>query len=99
MLGFPCNQFGNQEPGGKSEIEFCLLNYGVTFQMFEKVKVNGKDAHPLYKYLKKALPGTLGGRIKWNFTKFLIDIQGNPVKRFGPSVKPEDIEKEIINLL
>lgn len=99
VLGFPCNQFGNQEPGGKSDIESCLLNYGVTFQMFEKVKVNGKDAHPLFKYLKKALPGTFGGRIKWNFTKFLIDTQGNPVKRFGPSVKPEDFEKEIIHLL
>jgi glutathione peroxidase len=99
ILGFPCNQFANQEPGGKSEIESCLLNYGVSFQIFEKVNVNGKEAHPLFKFLKKVLPGTLGGRIKWNFTKFLIDAQGKPLKRFGPSVKPEDMEKDIANLL
>lgn len=99
ILGFPCNQFANQEPGGTSEIEACLLNYGVSFQMFDKVKVNGKEAHPLFTFLKKALPGTLGGRIKWNFTKFLIDTEGNPVKRFGPSTKPEDIEEEIVKLL
>ena len=99
ILGFPCNQFANQEPGGKSEIESCLLNYGVSFRIFDKVKVNGKETHPLFKYLKKALPGTLGGRIKWNFTKFLIDRKGNPVKRFGPSTKPEEMEETIKNLL
>jgi len=99
ILGFPCNQFANQEPGGKSEIESCLLNYGVSFRIFDKVKVNGKETHPLFKYLKKALPGTLGGRIKWNFTKFLIDRKGKPVKRFGPSTKPEEMEETIKNLL
>ena len=99
ILGFPCNQFANQEPGGKSEIESCLLNYGVSFRIFDKVKVNGKETHPLFKYLKKALPGTLGGRIKWNFTKFLIDRKGKPVKRFGPSTKPEEMEETIKKLL
>ncbi|MCB2206766.1 MAG: glutathione peroxidase [Bacteroidetes bacterium] len=99
ILGFPCNQFANQEPGGKTEIEACVLNYGVSFQMFDKVNVNGKEAHPLFKFLKKSLPGTLGGRIKWNFTKFLLDAEGNPVKRFGPSTKPQEIEKDIKNLL
>lgn len=76
IIGFPCNQFANQEPGGKDEIEACLLNFGVGFQMFDKVDVNGKNAHAIFKYLKKELPGTLGGRIKWNFTKFLIDKEG-----------------------
>lgn len=99
ILGFPCNQFAGQEPGGKDEIESCLLNYGVDFQMFDKVEVNGKNAHPIFKYLKKELPGTLGGRIKWNFTKFLLDKDGNPVKRFAPSTKPEKIEKDIQSLL
>lgn len=99
ILGFPCNQFAGQEPGGKDEIESCLLNYGVDFQMFDKVEVNGKDAHPIFKYLKKELPGTLGGRIKWNFTKFLLDKDGNPVKRFSPTTKPEKIEKDIQTLL
>jgi glutathione peroxidase len=99
ILGFPCNQFAGQEPGGKDEIETCLLNYGVDFQMFDKIDVNGKNAHPIFKYLKKELPGTLGGRIKWNFTKFLIDKDGNPVKRFAPSTKPEKIEIDIRELL
>ena len=99
ILGFPCNQFANQEPGGKDEIEACLLNYGVGFQMFDKVNVNGKDAHPVFKYLKNELPGTLGGRIKWNFTKFLIDKNGKPVKRFSPNTKPEKLEKDIQALL
>ena len=99
ILGFPSNQFANQEPGDKSEIEACLLNYGVSFQMFGKVNVNGKEAHPIFKFLKKALPGVLGGRIKWNFTKFVIDREGNPVKRFGPSVKPEEMEETLKNLL
>ena len=99
ILGFPCNQFAKQEPGGKTEIEACLLNYGVSFQMFDKINVNGKEAHPIFKYLKKTLPGTLGGRIKWNFTKFLIDRNGKPVKRFGPSTKPEAIDEDIKQLL
>lgn len=99
ILGFPCNQFGNQEPGDKEEIESCLLNYGVAFQMFDKIEVNGNDAHPLFKYLKKELPGTLGRRIKWNFTKFLIDKNGNPVKRFASVTTPEKIEQDILALL
>ncbi|MEZ5072396.1 MAG: glutathione peroxidase [Bacteroidales bacterium] len=85
ILGFPCNQFANQEPGDATSIsEGCLINYGVTFPMFAKIDVNGPDAHPLYKYLKKELGGVLGGKIKWNFTKFLIDADGKPVKRFAP---------------
>lgn len=99
ILGFPCNQFAGQEPGGKEEIEACLLNYGVGFQMFDKVNVNGKETHPIFKLLKKELPGILGGRIKWNFTKFLIDKNGNPVKRFAPGTKPEKLEKDILSLL
>jgi glutathione peroxidase len=99
ILGFPCNQFANQEPGGKTEIEACVLNHGVSFQMFDKVNVNGKEAHPLFKFLKKSLPGTLGSRIKWNFTKFLIDAEGNPVKRYGPSTKPEELKDDIKKLL
>ena len=99
IIGFPCNQFGNQEPGGREEIESCLLNYGVSFQMFEKVDVNGKNAHPLFKFLKKALPGTLGGKIKWNFTKFLIDATGKPIKRYAPSTSPARIEKHINSML
>lgn len=99
ILGFPCNQFAMQEPGGKEEIDACLLNYGVSFQMFEKVNVNGNEAHPIFKYLKRELPGTFGNRIKWNFTKFLIDKNGNPVKRFAPATKPEKLEKDIQSLL
>lgn len=96
IFGFPCNQFGNQEPGsGKSLTETCLLNYGVTFTMFEKIEVNGKNAHPLFKYLKGELKGCLGSNIKWNFTKFLIDKNGKPVKRFAPMTKPEKIDKYI----
>lgn len=97
ILGFPCNQFAHQDPGTNAEIgEFCTKNYGVSFQMMEKIDVNGDNAHPLYKYLKDALGGTLGDSIKWNFTKFLIDRQGNPVKRFAPTVKPADMETDII---
>jgi len=100
ILGFPCNQFGKQEPGTAEEIgSFCSLNYGVTFPMFEKIDVNGDDAHPLYKYLKEVLPGTPGKSIKWNFTKFLIDTKGNPVKRYGSATKPEELEKDIEALL
>lgn len=100
VLGFPCNQFGNQEPGDEKSIsEGCLINYGVSFPMFAKIDVNGAGAHPLYKYLKSELKGTLGNRIKWNFTKFLIDAEGKPVKRFAPVTKPEKIEKDIEALL
>ena len=96
ILGFPCNQFGHQEPGTAEEIQDnCLVNYGVSFTMFEKIDVNGDDAHPIFQYLKAALPGTLGQRIKWNFTKFLIDAEGNPVKRFAPTTKPQDLEKHV----
>lgn len=92
ILGFPCNQFGNQEQGDEKSIEEgCVINYGVTFPMFSKIEVNGSDAHPIFKYLKKELSGFLGGRIKWNFTKFLIDNNGIPKKRFAPITKPEKI--------
>jgi len=94
ILGFPCNQFGNQEPGDEKSIsEGCMINYGVTFPMFSKIDVNGDDAHEIYKYLKKELGGFFGGKIKWNFTKFLIDSNGKPVKRFSPITKPEVIDK------
>lgn len=93
VLGFPCNQFANQEPGDEKSIsEGCLINYGVTFPMFSKVEVNGENAHPIYKYLKKELKGFFSSKIKWNFTKFLIDAEGNPVKRFSPGTVPEKIE-------
>ncbi|EIM78355.1 glutathione peroxidase [Nitritalea halalkaliphila LW7] len=96
ILGFPCNQFGNQEPGDESSIASgCVLNYGVTFPMFAKVDVNGDAAHPIFKYLKKQLGGLFGSSIKWNFTKFLIDEQGRPVKRFAPVTKPEKIASYI----
>ncbi|MFV0471554.1 MAG: glutathione peroxidase [Paludibacteraceae bacterium] len=96
VLGFPCNQFGKQDPGTDTEIgEFCTANYGVTFPMFAKIEVNGSNAHPLYKYLKNALGGTFGDSVKWNFTKFLIDRNGKPIKRFAPNVKPADMEDEI----
>jgi len=100
ILGFPCNQFGNQEPGTEKEIsEGCLINYGVSFQMFSKIDVNGKNAHPIYKYLKDMLPGLLGKKIKWNFAKFLIDKNGIPVKRFSPTTIPEKLSAEIEKLL
>ncbi len=100
ILGFPCNQFGNQEPGDAKTIsEGCLINYGVTFQMFEKIEVNGSNAHPVFASLKKKLPGLLGGKIKWNFTKFVIDRNGKPVKRFSPTTKPEKMEAYIQKLL
>jgi glutathione peroxidase len=100
ILGFPCNQFGNQEPGTEKEIaEGCLLNYGVSFPMFSKIEVNGSNADPIYKFLKDKLPGFLGKRIKWNFTKFLIDRNGLPVKRFSPSTKPEKLVSDIEKLL
>lgn len=101
VLGFPCNQFGAQEPGNADEIgSFCTVNYGVTFPMFAKIDVNGPNAHPLYAFLTKAKRGILGtGAIKWNFTKFLIDREGRPVKRYAPSVKPEDLKSDILALL
>ena len=101
VLGFPCNQFGSQDPGSAEEIgAFCQKNYGVTFPMFEKVEVNGDDAHPLYKWLKKTAPGLLGTEgIKWNFTKFLIDRSGNVTAQFAPATTPADIEKDIGKLL
>lgn len=96
ILGFPCNQFGAQEPGTASDIEsFCAVNYGVSFPMFEKIEVNGRGAHPLFKYLKKALPGTLTNAIKWNFTKFLIAADGRPLKRYAPTTEPSSIEVDL----
>lgn len=100
ILGFPCNQFANQDAGENSEIkEFCQLNYGVTFPMFQKIKVNGKEAHPLYQFLKKEAKGALSGTIKWNFTKFLIDREGNVIERFAPKTEPKEMEEEIQKLL
>ncbi len=96
ILGFPCNQFGKQEPGNADQIsEFCEINYGVQFPMFGKIDVNGKDTHPVFEYLKDELPGTLGKKIKWNFTKFLVGKDGQPIKRFAPTTKPEDLKKHI----
>lgn len=100
ILGFPCNQFANQDSGSNKEInEFCQLNYGVTFHMFEKIDVNGVNAHPLYKFLKDNSKSLLGKEIKWNFTKFLLDSEGNVVKRYAPTVKPSSIKKDIEKLL
>ena len=101
ILGFPCNQFGKQDPGTNDEIqEFCQLNYGVSFPMFGKIEVNGSGTDPLFKHLKKEAPGALGSqRIKWNFTKFLVNTDGEVVKRYAPTVKPRDIEKDVKKLL
>lgn len=101
VLGFPCNQFGGQEPGDNAEIAtFCQRNFGVNFQMFEKVDVNGAQAHPLYRYLKSAAPGLLGSEgIKWNFTKFLVDKNGKVVQRYAPTIKPDAIARDIEKLL
>lgn len=100
ILGFPCNQFAKQDPGSNEEINnFCLINYGVTFTMFEKINVNGEDAHPIYKYLKNNAKGILSNEIKWNFTKFLIDAEGNVVDRFAPTTNPKKIRKDIEKLL
>jgi glutathione peroxidase len=96
VLGFPCNQFGGQEPGESDEIGgFCERNYGVTFPMFEKVDVNGDDAHPLYRWLRDQKSGLLGDRIKWNFTKFLVGRDGRVLKRYGSTTKPEKIASDI----
>lgn len=101
ILGFPCNQFGSQEPGSEIEIQnFCRVNYGVTFPMFSKIKVNGEETHPLYRYLKSEQPGILSTEaIKWNFTKFLVDKEGRVVERFGSSTKPVELEAKIEGLL
>lgn len=101
ILGFPCNQFGHQDPGSNDEIsQFCELNYGVTFPMFQKVDVNGDSAHPLFKYLKTQAPGLLGTQaIKWNFTKFLVDKNGKVVDRYAPTDTPEKIAKDVARLL
>jgi len=97
VLGFPCNQFGAQEPGSEDEIgAFCERNYGVSFPMFAKVDVNGKDAHPLWSHLKEAAPGVLGTEaIKWNFTKFLVGRDGKVIKRYAPQTKPEELAGDI----
>jgi glutathione peroxidase len=101
VMGFPCDQFGHQEPGDEAEIKnFCSLNYDVNFPLFSKVEVNGKDAHPLFQYLKKEAKGILGSEgIKWNFTKFLIDRDGRVVRRYAPTDTPESIEKDVLELL
>lgn len=101
VAGFPCNQFGQQEPGDEQEISsFCELNYGVSFPLFKKVEVNGPDAHPLFVELKRKAPGLLGSEgIKWNFTKFLVDGQGRVVKRYAPTTKPEELASDIEALL
>jgi glutathione peroxidase len=101
ILGFPCDQFGHQEPGDADEIKnFCSLSYDVSFPMFSKIEVNGSGAHPFYQWLKKEKSGLLGiGAIKWNFTKFLIGRDGKVIKRYAPTDKPESIEKDIIKAL
>ena len=100
VLGFPCNQFGGQEPGGEAAIEkFCEVNYGVTFPMFAKIDVNGANAHPLYNYLKGEKTGLLGSSIKWNFTKFLVDRSGQVVARHAPTATPQGLKKDIEALL
>lgn len=100
ILGFPCNQFKNQDPASNEEINnFCQLNYGVTFTMFEKIDVNGEGAHPLYKFLQNEAKGILGGKIKWNFTKFLINREGEVIERYAPTTAPVKMKKDIEKLL
>jgi len=101
VLGFPCNQFGKQDPGSDGQIEeFCQLNYGVSFPMFSKIEVNGSNTHPLYEYLKQNAKGLMGSKtIKWNFTKFLVNREGEVVKRYAPNDKPENIQADIQALL
>ena len=100
VLGFPCNQFLKQEPGSNAEIQtFCQLNYGVSFPMFEKIKVRGNDAHPLFKYLTKQAPGWFGDAVKWNFTKFLVDRQGKVINRYAPTTNPREIAPDIEKLI
>ncbi len=101
VLGFPCNQFGGQEPGTNAEInEFCTVNYGITFPMFDKIEVNGENTHPLYKHLKSSAPGVMGSdSIKWNFTKFLVNKEGRVADRFASSTTPESLNDAIEKLL
>ena len=100
ILGFPCDQFGHQEPGSDEEIaSFCELNFGVTFPLFRKIEVNGEGAHPAFKWLKTAAPGLVTESIKWNFTKFLVDRDGNVIDRFAPSTTPEKLERDVASAL
>ena len=100
VLGFPCDQFAHQEPGDDAAIaEFCEVNFGVSFPLMAKVKVNGADTHPVFQLLKKKAPGAIGGSIKWNFTKFLVSRDGQTVKRYAPTVEPEAIESDIVAVL
>ena len=100
VLGFPCNQFGAQEPGPADEIQaFCSTHYDVTFPLFEKIDVNGANAHPLYEYLKRQQSGLLGASIKWNFTKFLVDRAGRVIARYAPTARPEGLRNQIETLL
>jgi len=99
VLAFPCNQFGGQEPGSAAEIRQFVQKYGVTFPLFQKIDVNGMNTHPLYKHLKEKQGELLGNDIKWNFAKFLVDPQGEVVKRYGPQVSPSSIEPDIVALL
>jgi glutathione peroxidase len=100
ILGFPCNQFGGQEPGGAEQIaQTCQINYGVTFPMFAKVEVNGPQTHPVFQWLKSKLPGWFGPKVRWNFTKFLLGRDGQPIKRFAPVTKPERIESAVRDAL
>lgn len=100
VIGFPCNQFGKQEPGdAKSISEGCLINYGVSFPMFAKIDVNGPNSHPIFAYLRDELPGVFGNKIKWNFTKFVIDKEGRPLKRFAPIKKPAKIDQYLSKMI
>ena len=100
ILGFPCDQFAHQEPGTDADIaSFCQINYGVSFPLMAKTEVNGKGTHPVFRFLKAKTPGLLGSTVKWNFTKFLVARDGATVKRFAPTIKPEDLEGEIKALL
>lgn len=99
ILAFPCNQFGSQEPGTNADIKQFAAGYGAKFPLFAKIKVNGEDAHPIWKFLRAKLTGVLGSSIKWNFTKFLLNKQGVPIKRFSPPTKPLSFESQIIELL
>ncbi|MBN8859789.1 MAG: glutathione peroxidase [Sphingobacteriales bacterium] len=100
VLGFPCNQFAGQEPETNATVEqVCKINHGVTFLLTEKCDVNGKNTHPVFKYLKSRLGGLFGSRIKWNFTKFLVDREGNPYRRYAPTTAPAALEKDIVTLL
>jgi len=100
ILGFPCNQFANQDPASNQEIQnFCQVNYGVSFELFEKVDVNGPETSPLYQFLKEEAKGAFGGKIKWNFTKFLIDRKGTVIRRYAPATSPLKMEEDIRKLL